>query len=159
MPGSDETVRTLNVDGFSYTLHLSPEHNWTTARERCQADGRDLLRLYSKEHGANVSAAVTAFLSEAFHTYWLGLSSAAQQTMWVWSLDGVSLSATEADWASGEPTYYNNTPRCAMAQAAPGAEGQAYWQWIGEFCTNASPFVCGPGPSLAAQVRAFYLVP
>lgn len=151
-PGSDEIVRTLNVDGFSYTLHLYPERTWSEARKRCQADGRDLVRLYSREHGANLHAAVVAVQQDTTKVYWLGLTDAAQEGTWLWSLDEDTLNAAEANWDVWEPSDTQGGENCGTVRPSG--------RWNDASCSsNVRTFACGPVGALAATVRARYLDP
>lgn len=144
-----EDIRPLTVDGVVYQLHLYPLRNWTASQQRCRQDGQQLLRLYSRQQGINVHAAVSKVTDKP---YWLGLSDEAQEGAWVWSADSATLSTMEMNWAQGEPNGPNgNGPEnCALVTFWRNQEEK----WNDGQCSDVGvAAVCAPATITSACAR------
>lgn len=130
---------TLTSESIGFTLHLAPKRSWQAADQRCQQDGQDLVRLYSRPQGAKLASAVAEFTKEPF---WIGLTDRSIEGSWVWSVDGKA-PRINSSWAPGQPDGERDE-NCAVASADGGA-------WMDVPCDEHFAFVCmGDAASLAA---------
>lgn len=148
--GVADTYRLVSTDGVGYTVHTN-KRSWAAAQQRCQQDGMHLVRLYSRQHGAQVHQAVSAVSNDSF---WIGLTDAAQEGLWAWMM--VLCWAQKATGRRTSPTTIG------MAKIAVSCACRAYTgypEWNDVQCDDQFIAVCGPASIANACARMPCLPP
>ena len=122
------------LDDHPYLI-CSERVNWNTARERCQAQGYELVSIGDAEEDSGVFAAVGA---AGQGDAWIGLTDAAQEGVWVWA-DGTALQrgVDYENWARGEP---NNSDNEDCIVYIVGSDRNS--DWDDRPCGRGYAFVC-----------------
>ncbi len=125
------TCDVLPDEGFGVHLLCSDPVTWAQARDTCEAEGMQLVRVRGAAHNTWLADRTQAFVPGS---WWMGLSDLDVEGVWTWS-DGSPLSYEH--WFPGEPNNGVSAPEHCVAFP----EHDAY-SWNDLECGAARPFIC-----------------
>uniref|UniRef100_A0A674NMR9 C-type lectin domain-containing protein n=1 Tax=Takifugu rubripes TaxID=31033 RepID=A0A674NMR9_TAKRU len=111
------------------------------AREQCQQQGADLVKVSSKEEQKFLATTVAPMLANG-NRFWIGLTDSEKEGQWLW-MDGSPLEESLKFWVSPEPDdWKKEDPKNGEDCATLGERSGNEYCWYDKTCKHPLRSIC-----------------
>ncbi|XP_075867986.1 C-type lectin domain family 4 member E-like isoform X3 [Nelusetta ayraudi] len=117
---------------------------WELARQRCQQQGGDLVRIDSREEQRFLAERLKEKMKDHEDKFWIGLTDAQTEGQWLW-VDGSPLNKSLKFWNNNEPDNWRERNRehgedCAALGGISNYVNLA--NWYDQNCKDSHKSIC-----------------
>ncbi|KAM8766627.1 C-type lectin domain family 4 member E-like isoform 1-T1 [Acanthopagrus schlegelii] len=118
---------------------------WEEAREKCQQNGSDLVKIESEDEQSFLIQRLRDKMAKPEDKSWIGLTDSVTEGTWLWT-DGTPLNESLTFWSNGEPDDWKGPNNKNMNGEDCVRMGEKYgsglnW-WFDKSCTATQKSIC-----------------
>ncbi|XP_075867989.1 C-type lectin domain family 4 member E-like isoform X3 [Nelusetta ayraudi] len=116
---------------------------WELARQRCQQQGGDLVRIDSREEQRFLAERLKEKMKDHDDKFWIGLTDARTEGQWLW-VDGSPLNESLKFWNNNEPNdSKGENPEDGEDCARMGEKSHLIFnKWFDRDCNHSHKSIC-----------------